>query len=74
MPQRTTGGVFLQTPGVLPQLWRARMVDTAAHLVDQVLPAIPIRQWVLSFPYPLRLLYSTHPQAMTDQKSRVDPR
>ena len=41
------------------------MVDTAAHLVDRVLPAIPIRQWVLSFPYPLRLLYSTHPQAMT---------
>ena len=41
------------------------MVDTAAHLVERVLPAIPIRQWVLSFPYPLRLLYSTHPQAMT---------
>jgi hypothetical protein len=34
------------------------MVDSAAHLVDQVLPSIPIRQWVLAFPYPLRLLYS----------------
>ena len=42
-----------------------RMVNTAAHLVDEVLPAIPIRQWVLSFPWPLRLLYSTNPQAMT---------
>ena len=41
------------------------MVDTAAHLVDRVLPLIPIRQWVLSFPFPLRLLYSTHPQALT---------
>jgi hypothetical protein len=25
------------------------------HLADEVLPAVPIRQWVLSFPYPLRL-------------------
>ncbi len=42
-----------------------RMVDTAAHLVDQVLPQVPVRQRVLAFPYPLRLLYSTHPHAMT---------
>lgn len=41
------------------------MVDSAAHLVDHVLPLVPVRQWVLSFPYPLRLLYSTHPQALT---------
>ncbi len=40
------------------------MVDTAAHLLDRVLPSIPIRQWVLSFPFHLRLLYSTHPQAI----------
>jgi len=51
--------------GFCPSCGGRRMVDTAAHLVDRVLPAIPIRQWVLSFPYPLRLLYSTHPQAMT---------
>jgi hypothetical protein len=31
-----------------------RMADTAAHLVDRVLPRVPIRQWVLSFPMPLR--------------------
>jgi hypothetical protein len=30
------------------------MADTAAHLVDCVLPAVPIRQWVLTLPYPLR--------------------
>lgn len=41
------------------------MVDTAAHLVDHVLPAIPIRQWVLSFPWPLRMLYSANPSALT---------
>lgn len=31
-----------------------RMTDTAAHLVDRVLPAVPIRQWVLSLPFSLR--------------------
>jgi hypothetical protein len=30
------------------------MADTAAHLVDCVLPEVPIRQWVLTLPYPLR--------------------
>ena len=30
------------------------MVDTAAHLVDRVLPMVPVRQWVLTLPYPLR--------------------
>ena len=30
------------------------MADTAARLVDHVLPEVPIRQWVLTLPYPLR--------------------
>jgi hypothetical protein len=30
------------------------MADTAAHLVDRVLPDVPVRQWVLTLPYPLR--------------------
>jgi len=30
------------------------MADTAAHLVDRVFPRVPVRQWVLSFPYHLR--------------------
>jgi hypothetical protein len=30
------------------------MADTAAHLVDRVLPVVPVRQWVLTLPYPLR--------------------
>jgi hypothetical protein len=30
------------------------MADRAAHLVDRVLPDVPIRQWVLSVPYRLR--------------------
>jgi hypothetical protein len=30
------------------------MAATAAQLVDRVLPEVPIRQWVLTLPYPLR--------------------
>jgi hypothetical protein len=30
------------------------MADTAAHLVDRVLPEAPVRQWVLSLPHSLR--------------------
>jgi hypothetical protein len=32
------------------------MANTAANLVDRVLPAVPIRQWVLSLPWELRAL------------------
>ena len=36
--------------------------DTAAHLVDRVLPDVPYRQWVLSLPRPLRFLLAYRPQ------------
>jgi hypothetical protein len=42
-----------------------RMADSAAHLVDEVLPKRPIRQWVLSVPYPLRFLFATNPRVMS---------
>jgi len=32
------------------------MADSAARLVDSVLPDVPFRQWVLTLPYDLRLL------------------
>ena len=32
------------------------MAGTAAHLVDRVLPNVPLRQFVLTLPYELRLL------------------
>jgi hypothetical protein len=41
------------------------MAETAALLVDDVLPHKPIRQWVLSFPYPLRFLLANSPQVMS---------
>jgi hypothetical protein len=30
------------------------MTERAAHLVDAVLPRVPVRQWVLTLPYRLR--------------------
>jgi len=30
-----------------------------------VLPQVPIRQWVLSFPGPLRLVFATHPEVLS---------
>jgi hypothetical protein len=40
--------------GFCPSCGGHRMVESAAHLVDRVLPEVPIRQWVLTLPYPLR--------------------
>jgi len=31
-----------------------RMTEMSAHLVDSVLPIVPVRQWVLTLPFPLR--------------------
>jgi len=40
------------------------MAETAALLADEVFPDVPLRQWVISFPFPLRYLFAAHPQAM----------
>ena len=40
------------------------MAETAALLADEVIPDVPLRQWVLSFPFPLRFLFAAQPQAM----------
>src|SRR5437899_3603802 len=42
--------------GFCPTCGGRRMAERAANLVDQVLPAVPIRQWVLSLPHRLRYL------------------
>ena len=38
-----------------------RMVDSAALLVDEILPHQPMRQWVLTVPFPLRFLFASQP-------------
>ncbi|HEY6597792.1 MAG TPA: transposase zinc-binding domain-containing protein [Pseudomonadales bacterium] len=36
--------------GFCPSCGARRMIETSAHLIDHVLPPVPIRQWVLAFP------------------------
>ena len=48
-----------------PSCGARRMIETSAHLVDHVFPEVPIRQRVLSFPRPLRLLFASNPDALS---------
>jgi len=41
------------------------MVESAALIVDEVLPKKPIRQWVLTVPFPLRFLFAAYPELMS---------
>lgn len=41
------------------------MVESAALLVDDILPEQPVRQWVLSFPFQLRFLFASNPGVMS---------
>ena len=52
----------MQAARLLPLL--RRPAETAAHLVDCVIPPVPVRQWVLSLPIPLRLLFAAQPQLL----------
>jgi ribosomal protein S27E len=54
-----------QRRGFCPSCGARRMADSAAHLVDEVLPNKPIRQWVLSVPFPLRFLFAAQPSVMS---------
>ncbi len=40
--------------GFCPSCGGRQMTERAAHLVDAVLPRVPVRQWVLTVPYRLR--------------------
>ncbi|MEX2493498.1 MAG: transposase zinc-binding domain-containing protein [Nitrospirales bacterium] len=51
--------------GFCPACGARRMAETAAHLVEQVMPQVPVRQWVVSFPIPLRHLFATQPQLLS---------
>ena len=42
--------------GFCPSCGGRRMAERAAHLVDHVLPDVPVRQWVLTLPHRLRYL------------------
>jgi hypothetical protein len=47
--------------GFCPSCGARRMAESAALLVNEVLPHEPIRQWVLSLPFQLRFLLASRP-------------
>jgi transposase-like zinc-binding protein len=47
--------------GFCPSCAGRRMAQMAAHLVEQVLPWVPTRQWVVSVPVPLRYWTASSP-------------
>ncbi len=54
---------------ICPSCWARRAADTAAHLVDRVLPVAPYRQWVLTFPFESRFLLAVDGAFMTKMLS-----
>ena len=53
--------------GACPSCSARRMCDAAAHLVDHVLPDVPVRQWVLTAPHEVRRVLALRPDALTAQ-------
>ena len=51
--------------GFCPCCGARRMAETAAHLTDNVIPRQPVRQWMISFPIPLRILLASQPQLLS---------
>jgi hypothetical protein len=47
-------GFSCKRRGFCPSCLGRRMSDVAAHLVDEVLPEVPVRQWVCSLPWKIR--------------------
>ncbi|MFN9656738.1 MAG: transposase [Dolichospermum sp.] len=50
--------------GFCPSCGARRMAESARHLADDVFGARPVRQWVLSVPFPLRWLFASKPQVI----------
>ena len=50
---------------VCPSCNARRMAETAAHLIDHVIPPLPVRQWVLSVPKRLRWYLEREPRAIS---------
>jgi hypothetical protein len=51
--------------GFCPSCGARRMAQSVAVLVDEIIPRVPLRQWVLSFPIPLRILFAAWPELLT---------
>ena len=47
---------------ICPSCTGRRTADTAKHLIEEVIPEVPVRQWVLSMPYAYRFLLARRPE------------
>jgi len=54
-----------------PSCGGRRMNQLAANLVDHVLPHVPVRQWVLTFPMPVRFWLAWRPKLRREVLSAV---
>ena len=52
--------------GFCPSCCGRRMSESAAFFVDHILPEVPIRQWVLSTPMPLRFWMARNPRLLSE--------
>jgi len=64
--------------GFCPSCGARRMARTAAHLVDHVIPRVPVRQWgrvcQVRLPIPLRLLLAAQPKPSSRPHGETAPR
>jgi len=54
-----------KTRGFCPSCSARRMSESAIKLTEELLPEVPIRQWVLSFPFFIRYLMAYDPKVVT---------
>ena len=57
--------------GLCPSCTTRRMAETAAHLVEHVLPQVLVRQWVVTFPKRLRFFLHRDPVLLGRVRRRV---
>jgi len=55
--------------GFCPSCGGRRMAETAAHLTDNVFPDVPVRQWVVTFPWRVRFLLARDPALLRTVRS-----
>ena len=60
--------------GVCPSCNGRHMAQTAAHLVDHVIPTVPVRQWVISVPKRLRCFLADRPETVAALTKTFLPR
>ena len=58
--------------GICPSCNQRSMVETAAHLIDELLPRVPFRQFVMSFPLRIRHYLENHATLQTVLKIVMD--